>query len=76
MKEGIGRIKGIWEAIAVQYKEMAAAFDIPATTLAQMIVGSHIRSYHIFRRDRIEKAYRLLREQLKRGEKYIRGQNT
>ena len=31
--------------------ELAAAFEIPATTLAQMITGLHIRSYHIFRKD-------------------------
>ena len=39
----------IWEITALL--ELAAAFEIPATTLAQMIIGSHIRSYHIFRKD-------------------------
>ncbi len=103
MAEGIWRIKGVWEALSVQYREiaeeegivrekgrkpylevweiaalleLAAAFEIPATTLAQMIIGPHIRSYHIFRKDRIEKAYRLLRIQLKKGEEYTKEQNT
>ncbi len=54
-EEGIVRERGRkpyleeWEIAALL--ELAAAFEIPATTLAQMIIGPHIRSYHIFRKD-------------------------
>ena len=103
MMEGMGKVRGLWEALAIQYREiaeeiglvrrkgrkpyleiweiaalleMAVALDMKVTTLAQMMIGTHIRSYHIFRRDRIGKAYRLIRMQLKKGERYIKGQNT
>ena len=100
MMEGMGKVRGLWEALAIQYREiseeiglvrrkgrkpyleiaalleMAVALDMKVTTLAQMMIGTYIRSYHIFRRGRIEKAYRLIRMQLKRGERYIKGQNT
>ena len=65
MAGGIWRIKGGWEALSVQYREIAEEEGIVrergrkpylevweniGTTLAQMIIGPHIRSYHIFRK--------------------------